>query len=220
MKQPPHQSALRMGRLGISNHCYFVTTTIARRRPILAQAVAARIVVDCLCWLQDEGKVRLMGFVVMPDHIHVAFVLEPAESRAGGRSYEVDSRHNAVVGAASRPRSSLAHVMRTFKSYTARKINESLALKGSLWQEAYHDHFVRDRKDFETRLSYMHGNPVRKGLSQFEDKYEFSTANTKFAHLIDWAWLDGVGTGRGREAAPTGRNPLSLPRAHVNLSSK
>lgn len=199
--RPPHQSALRKGRRDIANNCYFVTTTVTDRRQILARPVAAQIVIDCLCWLQDERNIRLMGFVVMPDHLHVAFVLGPSE--------------HAVVGAASRPRYSLSDIVGTFKSYTARRINEALASRGALWQKAYHDHLVRDHKDFETRLSYMHGNPVRKGLSRFEGEYEFSTANTKFAHLVDWAWLDGIGTGRGQEAAPT--EPLSLGNTSGSL---
>ncbi len=202
-KSAPHQSALRWGRRDIPNHCYFVTATIAGRRPALADPVAARIVVDCLCWLQHHEAIRLMGFVVMPDHMHFAFVLEPTTSRPGGRSYNREDSGEEPVGAASRPRPSLANVMRGFKSYTARRINEAFGLTGPLWQTAYHDHLVRDRKDFETRLRYMHGNPVRKGLSRFEHDYVFSTAHPKFAHLIDWAWLDGIEPGRGREAAPT-----------------
>ena len=218
----PHQSALRKGRWSCPNHCYFVTIAVAGRRPILANPPAARIVLDCLCWLQNEGTIRLMGFVVMPDHVHFAFVLEPTTSRPGGRSYDhgetVEARVGAAtrprqgggvsVGASFRPRLSLADIVRRYKSYTAHRINEVLGLSDPLWQPAYHDHLVRDRKDFEIRLNYMHGNPVRKGLAHFEHDYEFSTANQKFASLIDWSWVDGIGDGRGREPAPT-KQPAS-----------
>jgi REP element-mobilizing transposase RayT len=191
---------------------------VAERQPILADGRVATIVVDSLAWMQDQETVRLMGFVVMPDHLHTAFVLEPSESRAGARSYGVVS--SEAPRAASRPRPSLASVMRRFKSYTARRINDLLDRKGALWQAGYHDHLIRDRKDFETRLSYMHGNPIRKGLTRFEHEYEFSTANPKCSRLIDWAWLGGVEAGRGREAAPTERRALSPVDARGSLSTK
>lgn len=204
-RQPPHQSALRKGRRDILNHCYFITIAVAERHPILADKRVATIIVETLGWLQDQGTVRLMGFVVMPDHVHVAFVLEPSESRAGARSY--GGLSSEAPRAASGLRPSLASVRRRFKSYTARRINDLLDRKEALWQAGYHDHLIRDRKDFEARLSYMHGNPIRKGLAQFEHEYEFSTANPKYSRLIDWARLDGIEAGRGREPTPTEAGP-------------
>ena len=36
--------------------------------------------------------------------------------------------------------------------------------RGPLWQHQYWDRFVRDEKEFNERLDYMHLNPVKKGL--------------------------------------------------------
>jgi len=131
-----------------------------------------------------------MGFVVMPDHLHVALVLcDSSQPHAAGRSDN-----------------SLERVMNSLKGYTGKRINESLGRHGAVWQPTYHDHFVRDRKDFETRLGYMHGNPVRRELARLEHEYEWSSANPEYADLVDWAWLDGVETGRARKGAPTIRN--------------
>ena len=82
--------------------------------------------------------------------------------------------------------------MNSFKGYTGKKINELLGRSGDVWQPAYYDHLVRDEKDFRTRLDYMHANPTRKGLAQFEVDYEFSSANPKYTALVDWRWLLGV----------------------------
>lgn len=184
--QKPHQSGLRKGRWSWPNHCYFVTANAADKVPLFSKNAVAQIVVDSLEWLQRNGRIRLMGFVVMPDHVHVAFVLCDEESRPEGRS------HN-----------SLARIIDSFKGYTGKKINEALGRHGEVWQPAYHDHLVRDRKDFETRLVYMHGNPVRRNLVHFEHEYEWSSANSKLAHLIDWAWLEGVQDGRAWKGAAT-----------------
>ncbi len=147
-----------------------------QRQPLFINPQAAEIVIASLMWLQENDRIRLMGFVVMPDHVHVAFVLTG--------------------------RGSLAKAMDSMKGYTGKILNESLQRHGPIWQNGYRDHFVRDRRDFETRLSYMHGNPIRKGLVRYEHEYEFSSANPRYLHLVDWAWLDGVG--RARKGALTG----------------
>ena len=109
----------------------------------------------------------------------------------------------AIVGARFRARPTLASVMNSFKGFTGKRINDLLGRHGEVWQPAYHDHLVRDREDFVARLSYMHGNPVRKRMVSHEDEYEFSSANPRHESLVDWAWLDGVEAGRARKGAPT-----------------
>ncbi len=190
-KPPAHGSTLRKGRWSWVNHCYFITANAADRQPFFVERAVAEIIIESLVWLQENGRIRLMGFVVMPDHVHVALVLcnDCSRSRPEGRS------HNS--------RNSLPQVMNSFKGYTGKRINEMLKRHGEVWQLAYHDHLVRDRRDFETRLSYMHGNPVRKGLVKYEHKYVWSTAHSRYAHLVDWTWLDGVEAGRARKGAPT-----------------
>ena len=202
----PHQSTLRKARVSLPGHCYFITTTIANREPLMANAPIAKVIVGSLFWLQEQNRIRLMGFVIMPDHLHMAFVL-PEESRPEGRSYECVP---APIGAPFRARPSLSHVMESFKGYTGKTINELINRHGPVWQSAYHDHLVRDRKDFETRLNYMHDNPVRKGLAHFEDEFTFSTASPWYTSWIDWAWLDGIEYAksdedpvRARKGAPT-----------------
>jgi hypothetical protein len=149
-----------------------------------------------------------MGFVVMPDHVHVTFVLcgNEIQSRPEGRSHNhpgSESGEDFIVEPPFRALSGLSGLMDSFKGYTGKKLNDLLGRHGEVWQPTYHDHLVRDRKDFETRLAYMHGNPVRKGLVEFEHQYSYSTANPEYSHLVDWAWLDGIGAGRARKSAPT-----------------
>jgi putative transposase len=201
-RQHPHQSSLRKGRWSWPNHCYFITTNAAGHQPLFADARVAEILMESLCWLQDQGRIRLMGFVVMPDHLHMALVLNDTETDSGAeaRSYNKDAKHG--VGAPFRARS-LAMVMDSFKGYTGKKINKLLRRRGPVWQRAYHDRLVRNRKDFETRLAYMQGNPVRKQLVRYEHEHAYSTANPKYADLIDWAWLDGMQSGRAQKGALT-----------------
>ena len=161
----PHQRALRTGRDYTSQYPYSVTACTEGRRPALLEEKAADVIVDSVLFLREGGRIRLLGFVVMPDHVHLAFALKENQS--------------------------LDRVMKSFKSYTGMRIGKILGVR-PLWQEGYYDHALRDMKDFESRLNYMHDNPVRKGLAERRECYEYSTAHPRFSQLVDWAWVAAI----------------------------
>ncbi len=82
----------------------------------------------------------------MPDHVHIV---------AGLRQ------------------SSLAEFMRSFKGYTAYKINELNNEEGSFWQSQYHDHGLRKDEDLHEVVLYALNNPVRAGLTNDFHDYPF-----------------------------------------------
>ena len=137
MKPIKGSKLLRKGRASIKNQYYLITTTVLERKPVFRQAKAAKIVLDCLNWLERQERIRLVAAVVMPDHLH--FV---AGLRQG----------------------SLSQIMRSLKGYTAKNINTLLERKGSFWQPQYHDHAVRKDEDLNEVVLYILQNPVRAGL--------------------------------------------------------
>ncbi|MGD0649877.1 MAG: aminotransferase class I/II-fold pyridoxal phosphate-dependent enzyme [Verrucomicrobiia bacterium] len=194
--RPAHSVDLRKGRVSIPEHCYFITACAEGRRPAFSGFAAATILVDALRWLRDQGRIRLLGFVIMPDHIHVAFALRYAGSRRGRRSHGIGV---PVSGSCW----TLAKVMHALKSFTAHKLRQQLGVPIPIWQDGYHDHLLCDRRDFEQRLAYMHDNPVRKGLVKSAEEYPFSTAHPDYQNEIDRAWLEGIEESRDRNVAPT-----------------
>ncbi len=185
LSRSPHSADLRRGRVSVPETCYFITTRTEGRRPILQNQAAARVVIESLKWLRDEQRIRLLGFVVMTDHLHVALAL---------RSRQECRSHNPI-----RPVANLGQIMKSFKGFTSHEIKRVLGIEGRVWQDGYHDHLLRDRADFEKRLAYMHDNPVRRGLAKSAHEYPFSTAHPDYQGEIDWAWLEGVAAGSRQE---------------------
>jgi len=169
----PHQGNLRRYRASLPNGCYFITTCIEGRRPVLDKVEAAQIVIEALRWLRDQGRIRLLGYVVMPDHLHVALAL-----RADGRS--------------DIPVATLAEVMKTLKGHTSHQIHQRLGSDSFMWQSGYYEALLRDLGDFDKHLEYMHDNPCRAGLVNLAAEYEFSTAHPGCEQDVDWAWLEGT----------------------------
>jgi REP element-mobilizing transposase RayT len=146
MKPRKGSNLLLKGRVSIKNQHYLITTSVFDKKPVFKQGEAARIVLESLNWLEDQGKIVLDAAVVMPDHLH--FV---AGLKAG----------------------SLSRIMHSLKSYTAQKINNLLQKEGPLWQNHYHDHAVRKDEDLHSVVIYVLHNPVRAGLINDFHDYPF-----------------------------------------------
>ena len=143
MKPPKGSKFLRKGRTSIKNQHYLLTTTVLDRKPLLNREGAAEVVLTSLLWLEKQGKIYLDAAVVMPDHLHFVAGL----------------KHG-----------SLAKLMRSLKSYTAKKINILLEREGVFWQPQYHDHAIRKDEDLNDLVLYTLHNPVRAGLvNDFHD---------------------------------------------------
>ena len=46
-----------------------------------------------------------------------------------------------------------------------------------VWQHQFGDRFVRNEKEFDARLDYLHLNPVRKGLVSKPEEWRWSSYN-------------------------------------------
>jgi len=138
---------LRKGRYSLPNSCYFITTSTYKRCPILANSKICGILFSSLSYLEEKGRIRTICCIAMPDHIHLVFQLMDGQN--------------------------LSKVMQDFKRFTAHKINKIMNRKGSVWQEQYYDHNIRSYENLEEIMKYCHENPVRKGLVEKPEDWEF-----------------------------------------------
>lgn len=85
-------------------------------------------------------------YVVMPNHFHGIVRLED-----GG------------VGAGSKPaRIPVTEIMRQFKTFSARRINQMRGTPGTpIWQRSYYDHVIRDEQDYLRVAQYIDTNPSK-----------------------------------------------------------
>jgi putative transposase len=103
---------------------------------------SARIVDDALRHF-DAKRLALISSVVMPNHVHALFVQNPEHP--------------------------LEDLIRSWKTFSARSINQSLGRSGNLWRRSYFDRLVRDEKHFANCVRYIRRNPEKGRLA--EDEY-------------------------------------------------
>jgi REP element-mobilizing transposase RayT len=104
---------------------------------ILRRHDCAEIVAEALCYFDGE-RLAIISSVVMPNHAHALFVQN-----------------------ANWP---LEKLLRSWKSFSSRKINSLLGRDGSLWQRDYFDRLVRDQKHFANCVRYIRRNPAKAHL--------------------------------------------------------
>jgi REP element-mobilizing transposase RayT len=95
MKPQKGSKLLRKGRKSIKNQHYLITSAVLDRKPIFNRPEVAEIVLSSLYWLEKQDKILLDAAVIMPDHLHFVAGLKQG---------------------------SLAQLIHSLKSYTAKKI--------------------------------------------------------------------------------------------------
>ena len=75
---------------------------------------------------------RLHSYVVMPNHVHVLFELFAGED--------------------------LPRIVQSWKSYTAKRLNELLGRSGNVWREEYFDRLIRNPEHYENVVRYIRKN--------------------------------------------------------------
>jgi len=116
---------------------------------LLGRPVHAEVVENALLHF-DGCRYRLLEWCIMPNHVHV--ILAQLE---------------AVK---------LDHIVKSWKSFTARKINGMEGRCGALWERDYHDRYIRDGRHMEDARHYVRNNPVKAGLCKEAGDWRFGSA--------------------------------------------
>lgn len=135
-------------RYNVPGACYLVTTTVVGRSAIFRDRSLCLLLVQSLDFYRKRMGFKLLGYVIMPDHLHL------------------------IVQTNER---TIAEVMRNFKSYTGKRIGVRLNEGGGCWQQRYHDSLLRSESSLLSALDYVHDNPVAAGLVEHPGDYELSS---------------------------------------------
>ena len=131
---------------------------------------AERNIVYGACRHFDGKRADIHALVVMPDHVHLLLTPLPKEADTWW---------------------SLAELMHSIKSYSAKAILKHRGGSGSVWMEEYFDRIIRSEDDFNEKLDYITNNPLKRG---FDEGYE-------------WVWVESIGPDgnvkNGRDARTT-----------------
>ena len=100
---------------------------------------------------EHKRRVQMHALVVMPDHVHLLLTI-------------------LMNGCAMEP--PVYEIVGDIKSASAHKINKALKRRGREWLNEAFDRMPRE-EEFERYKEYIIMNPVRRGLVEKPDQYEW-----------------------------------------------
>ncbi|HLG39068.1 MAG TPA: transposase, partial [Chitinophagaceae bacterium] len=152
--------------LFITEYPQFFTATIQDWKKLLEPDKYKDIIVDSLKFLVEDKRIKLNAFVIMSDHIHLIWQMQPL--------IHPD------------------HVKRDFLKYTAQRIKADLQMNHpavlthfqsdtndryyQFWKRRALSVELRTHKVYIQKLEYIHWNPVRAGLCKLPEEYRYSSA--------------------------------------------
>ncbi len=140
---------------------YFVTICTYRRECFLGEITdgemrlsdAGRMV--HLIWEQLPDHypyIKLDAFVIMPNHVHGIVILNDWADMVGAGFKPAPT--------AGGKRHGIPEIIRGFKTFASRRINESREMMGvPTWQRNYYEHVVRNDRALNTIRNYIEANP-------------------------------------------------------------
>ena len=144
-------------------HLHFITFSCYRRLPLLKTVRARDIFVKELGKVRDEMGFHLIGYVVMPEHVHV-LISEPKMGTPSTALQKLKLRVSRKLR--KRRRSGGGGQMRL-------PFDEAGEPLRAFWQARFYDFNVYTNGKKTEKLNYMHANPVIRGLVK---------------HPKDWPW--------------------------------
>jgi putative transposase len=130
--------------------CFFVTTTFKDWTPLGNIEGFYLALAESLAFCAKKYDASIAGYVLMPTHIHLVLFI---------------------------PGSKLSDFMRDFKKYIAQKVIKDLKVSMStVWKPRYDRVVIYSDKVLRQKLNYIHHNPVKSGLVQNAEDWQWSSA--------------------------------------------
>lgn len=133
---------------------YFVTTNACQKRSIFQAHDLAEIICDTLSHYRKAGNYLLHEFVLMPNHLHL--LITPTQE------------------------ASLEKAIQLIKGGSSFRIRALRQNKMQVWQPGFHESTVRDLGDYESKVQYIHMNPVDSHFVVWPEDWLYSSATCKY----------------------------------------
>jgi REP-associated tyrosine transposase len=155
---------MRQGRFILPDTAYHTTSVTHDRQALLTTPIAAAALLEAIEYERHTEHAYVLAYAIMPDHLHLLLVpREPMD---------------------------VSTVLHNLKSFSGKIINRGLERTGPVWQKNFHDRVIRNERQLETAIEYIHRNPVAAQLAARAQDYKWCSAHASARTDIE-AFLGG-----------------------------
>src|SRR5579872_2724577 len=136
--------------------CYFFTVNLRNRKSkILVEYI--ELLRCAMRHVQQEKHYEIKSMVVLPEHLHCIWQLPSKDANYSQRWKEIKKYFTQGVKQAG---------------VYLEKNNKG---EYNLWQRRFWEHTIRDERDFENHVNYIHYNPVKHGYVKRVKDWPYSS---------------------------------------------
>lgn len=169
---------VRYRRNVVAGATYFFTLTLCDRRAALLTDYINELRTAFRA-AKQQYPCEIIAIAVMPEHLHAVIQMPPDNA-------------------------DYATLWRTVKGgFTRRLLKCGVSLKRNargeydVWQRRFWEHTIRDDRDLQTHVDYIHFNPVKHGLVKTAADWPYSSLH----RYVRIGWLPENWAGAGQEGA-------------------
>ena len=166
----PHRKLMR--RQDVAGHVRYVTFSCCKRLPLFDGDEVKRIFVDRLGWLIEHMPVGLLAWAVMPEHVHLMLLPNMHHTSM-----------SKLMIALKRPvsRTVLDH-WRSLGEDGLDRVKDR-GDRPHFWQPGGgYDRNIVTEHELREKVTYIHENPVRRGLANRSVDWRWSSARFYLDH--------------------------------------
>ncbi len=191
-----------------SGQSHFVTFCCYHRRRLLTNDESRRIFEAALERVRGSFRLQVYGYVVMPEHVHL-LLSEPQRDIDSSGSAPLKPKGGlngppvclngppVCLNGPPVPRL-LADALKSLKQGVSRRL---IGDAEHFWQKRYYDCNIRDYPQFVEKLRYIHRNPVKAGLCERPEDWEWSSFRHYATGCAGRVEIESEWTARKRERA-------------------
>ncbi len=170
---------------------HFITPTVVDWVDVFTRNQYRDVIIDSLAYCIKARSLRLYGYVVMTNHLHLIARSENGTLSDTLRDFKKYTANHLIKAIKNEPESRREWMLHRFEWNAAQNKRNS---ENQLWTHDNRPEEIYSKEFFDQKLNYIHQNPVRAGWVRYPEDYVYSSAgyllkNTP-AQLSLCTWYD------------------------------
>jgi putative transposase len=158
----------------ISGGTFFFTVTLQNRKSALL-VEQVHLLKEAFRRVKSQYPFYIKAYVILPEHLHMIWELPPDDWNYSQRWQQIKAHFSKLV----------------YKSGI--ELSKTKHNEYRLWQRRFWEHTIKDVRDFESHINYIHYNPIKHGLVNDLHDWPYSSFHHYVQRgLLSKNWADGV----------------------------
>lgn len=156
---------------------HFLTITVVNWTSLFSSQSLVKMLLDSLCFLQNESRLTLYAYVMLENHLHLTAAATDLSKQIGNfKSYTARQMIDFLLA------HNAHHVLEQLAWH---KLRHKPDREYQLWQEGAHPELIQGEEMMRQKIEYIHNNPVQRGYVDLPIHWRYSSAR-------NYAGLEGL----------------------------